>query len=100
MNPESIRNRAANILNAIRPEQEEEEVSELAAAFEADMKPVRDAIVSALKAGDAEALKGLRAMLPHLLSDVNKSPALADHLAHQLGKAFLGGLAAPPKDAL
>lgn len=64
------------------------------AAFEKDMEPIREAIVGALQDGDVKALKGLRAMLPELLSEVNESPALADALAHSLGKAFLEGIKA------
>lgn len=63
-----------------------------AAAFAKDMAPVRNAIVAALQAGDVDALKGLRALLPHLLKQVNDQPALADLLAHQLGKEILQGL--------
>ena len=73
---------------------------EAVAAFEKDMRPVREAIVSALEAGDMEAMKGLRALLPHLLADVNSQPALADLLAHQLGKSFLAGLNSKPEEAL
>ncbi len=69
-----------------------------AAAFERDMAPVREAIVSALTAGDMEALRGLRAMLPHLLGDVNESPELADVLAFQLGESLVAGLMAKPGD--
>ena len=76
------------------------ETGNLKAAFERDMRPVVGAVVSALEAGDVEALKGLRALLPHLLADVNRAPALADLLAHQLGKSFLEGLNAKPEEAL
>jgi len=79
---------------------ESAEVERATAAFEADMRPVREAIVSALEDGDMEALRGLRALLPHLLAEVNGSPALADVLAHQLGKSLLQGLNAGPGDAL
>lgn len=75
-------------------------MEEPVAAFESDMRPVREAIVSALVAGDVEALRGLRALLPHLLAEVNESPALADLLAHQLGKSFLAGLKAEPEETL
>ena len=74
--------------------------ADLKAAFESDMRPVCGAVVSALEAGDVEALRGLRALLPHLLADVNREPALADLLAHQLGKSFLEGLNAKPEEAL
>jgi len=67
-----------------------------AAAFESDMAPVRNAIVSALKANDLDALKGLRALLPHLLEQVNANPTLSDLLAHQLGKELLTGLTEAP----
>jgi hypothetical protein len=75
-------------------------LSQAAAAFERDMRPTCTAIVSALQAGDMEALRGLRAMLPHLLADVNQDPTLADVLAFQLGKSFLAGLAAKPEDVV
>jgi phage gp29-like protein len=65
--------------------------SAAAAAFERDMQPVCKAVVAALQAGDAHALKGLQALLPHLLEEVNASPDLADVLAHQMGKALLHG---------
>ena len=61
-------------------------------AFEKGTQPVCTAIVSALQAGDMEALKGLRALLPHLLEDVNAEPVLGDVLAHQVGKAVMEGL--------
>lgn len=76
------------------------DLARAAAAFERDMRPVREAIVSALKAGDMEALRGLRAMLPHLLAEVNRSPALADVLAFQLGKSLVTGLTAKPEDVV
>jgi len=63
-----------------------------ASAFERDMRPVRAAIISALEDGDVVALKGLRAILPHLLAEVNKDPELADVLALQIGKSFVEGL--------
>jgi hypothetical protein len=69
-----------------------------AAAFESDMAPVRGAIVAALQAGDLAALKGLRALLPHLLEQVNSDSTLADLLAHQLGKELLTGLTEAPTD--
>ena len=70
------------------------------AAFEKDMQPVCAAIVGALQAGDLDALHGLRALLPHLLAEVNESPALADVLAQQLGESLLTGLGAGPEDVL
>jgi hypothetical protein len=65
-----------------------------AAAFEHDMMPVRNAILSALRDGDVKAWEGLKAILPHLLDEVNQSPVLGDLLAHQLGKALLEGFTA------
>jgi hypothetical protein len=94
-----IRNRATLLLNSLNGDLKPE-TKELKAAFERDMRPVAGAVVSALEAGDVEALKGLRAILPHLLKDVNRSPALADLLAHQLGKSFLEGLNAKPEATL
>jgi hypothetical protein len=67
------------------------------AAFEKDMRPVVEALETALRANDLAALKGLRAMLEPLLREVNRAPALADLLALQLGTAFLEGFTA--KDA-
>lgn len=64
----------------------------LLSAFESDMQPVCKAIVSALKSGDMEAMRGLRAMLPHLLAEVNAEPALAEALSNQLGRALVAGL--------
>ena len=62
------------------------------AAFEEDMQPVVTALASALHTNDLAALKGLQALLPGLLREVNRAPALADLLALQLGTAFLEGL--------
>lgn len=72
-----------------------EHVEERAAvrAFERDMQPVCKAVVEALQAGDRAALEGLRAMLPHLLEDVNRSPRLASALTKLLGREVLAGLA-------
>jgi len=66
--------------------------AQAAAAFESDMQPVCNALSAALQAGDLEALRGLRALLPHLLNQVNQQPALGDLLAHQLGKQILEGM--------
>lgn len=67
-------------------------IAEVTKAFERDMQPVCKAVVEALQAGDKHALEGLRAMLPHLLAEVNASPALADVLTRQLGRELLAGL--------
>ena len=72
--------------------------SQISNAFEADMRPVCKAIVSSLQAGDMEAMRGLRAMLPHLLAEVNREPALAEALAFQLGKSLVQGMTAKPED--
>ncbi len=89
--------RARAVLAAIAGKEERETISpalaDAAAAFERDMQPVRDAIAGALQAGDLDALRGLRAMLPTLLADVNASPELADVLAFHLGKAVLEAMA-------
>ena len=126
MKPEGhvIRNRAAALLHALEVGRETPEVGRLeqirnstsssslpnsdfsvptskaVSAFQKDMRPVCGAVVSALEAGDMEALRGLRALLPHLLAEVNRSPALADLLAHQLGKSLLAGLNAEPEEAM
>ena len=75
--------------------------TDAARLFAEDMQPVVSAVSAALHAGDVAALRGLRSMLPHLLGEVNAQPRLADLLAHQLGKAFLEGLAenAPARSA-
>ncbi len=70
----------------------DEPVSQAAAAFESDMRPVCAAVVSALQAGDIASLQGLRGLLPHLLAEVNQSPALAEVLALQMGRALVAGL--------
>jgi hypothetical protein len=100
-----VRSRAAALLNAVRGASGgsgslAEFKKEAAAAFESDMQPVCRAVSAALKSGDADALRGLRALLPHLLEEVNKAPALADLLAHQLGKSLLEGLKAKPEETL
>ncbi len=71
-----------------------------AKAFQRDMRPVTDALVSALKAGDVAALQGFRALLPHLLAEVNASPELADVAALTMGKALMQGLTAKPEETL
>lgn len=76
------------------------DVRALSRSFETDMQPVCKAIVAALKDGDMEAMKGLRAMLPHLLEEVTADPHLAGALSHQLGRALVAGLTAKPEDAL
>ncbi len=91
---------AAALEGKAESENRKVETQDAVAAFQRDMRPVCGAIVSALEAGDVEALKGLRALLPHLLAEVNKAPALADLLAHQLGKSLLEGLNAKPEDML
>ncbi len=69
-----------------------EHSSKAAAAFEADMQPVREAIVDALEAGDVASLRELRAALPDLLAEVNDSPTLADVMAYRMGAEFLRGI--------
>jgi hypothetical protein len=71
----------------------------VAAAFEADMRPVVGAVVSALEAGDVEAFRGLRAMLPHLLAEVNESAGLQEALGRVLGEALVRGLFSDPTEA-
>lgn len=66
-----------------------------AAAFEKDMQPVCAALAGALHANDLEALKGFQALIPGLLREINRAPALADLLALQLGTAFLAGITKP-----
>ena len=68
------------------------------AAFESDMQPMCAAVAGALHSGDLHALRGLRALLPQLLEEVNAAPALADVLAHQMGKALLQGFNARPEE--
>ncbi|GEM_PF-4940360 len=71
-----------------------------ASAFESDMQPLCKAVAAALHAGDLEALRGLRALLPHLLEEINRDPALANELASQMGRAVLTGLNAGPEETL
>jgi hypothetical protein len=78
---------------------EAESLREAAAAFEADMQPVADALVSALEAGDAEALRGLRAMLPHLLPEVTESSGFREALGRVLGEALVEGMFGERKGA-
>lgn len=75
-----------------QPESLEEFKQRAADAFEADMRPVCLALAGALHANDLAALKGLQALLPGLLREVNKAPALADLLALQLGQTFLDAM--------
>lgn len=90
--------RARMVLAAIAAK--EDSARDVAAAFERDMQPVCKALVSALRSGDMEALRGFRGLLPHLLAEVNESPELADVLAFHLGKSLLNGLRAKPEEAL
>lgn len=69
-----------------------------AAAFEADMVPVRDAIAEALEGGDMDSLRGLRAMLPHLLAEVNAEPALAEELTAMIGREVVLGMMGSHED--
>jgi len=103
MNPAVKKERVERILvalNSAGPSTLDDFKKQAAAAFEKDMQPVCNAVVAALHAGDLKALQGLRALLPHLLEEVNRAPALADLLAHQLGKALLDGLNAKPEATL
>jgi len=91
----ALQSHVRELVNAV---EQDAALREAAAAFERDMKPVCNAVVGALKAGDVKALQGLRALLPHLLEEVNQSPELADLLAHQLGKSLVQGLTSKPGD--
>jgi phage gp29-like protein len=77
----------------------ENSATAVAAAFEEDMRPVVGAVVSALEAGDVEAFRGLRAMLPHLLAEVNESAGLQEALGRVLGEALVRGLFSDPTEA-
>jgi hypothetical protein len=61
-------------------------------AFERDMAPVCQAIVSALHGGNLQDFRDLRILLPHLLQSVMRHTELSDLLAYQLGRTFLDGL--------
>lgn len=98
--PARARQVLALAAKAERSTAEEAPLQEARAAFEKDMQPVCGAIVSALREGDVDALRGLRALLPHLLAEVNAEPALAGVLAQQLGKSLLTGLNAGPEELL
>lgn len=95
-----VRQHAKRLLNAMREEQDRSGLQDARKAFESDMQPVVKAIVSALEDGDMEAMKGLRALLPHLLKEVNAAPALAEVLSAQLGRALVQGLTAKPQTSL
>jgi hypothetical protein len=87
-----LRNRAPQPSFETEDETLAEFTARAGAAFEKDMQPVCTAIAGALQKGDLNALRDLRALLPHLLLEVNRDPALGDLLAHQLGKTFLDGM--------
>lgn len=70
-------------------EAEEKEGVDLVRAFETDMEPLRTALVEALQAGDMDAMRGLRAMLPGFLGG---SEALAEVLAGAIGREVVGSL--------
>jgi hypothetical protein len=59
-----------------------------AAAWEADMRPLTNALVAALHMGDLDAFAGFRKDLPKLLDQVNADPALASVLTRQLFRVF------------
>ena len=99
MSPEARAEAVSLLVDLGRTPNADAALQEAQAAFQEDMRPVREAIVSALEAGDIETLRGLRALLPHLLAEVNHSPSLADLLAYQLGKSLLDGLNAKPDEA-
>jgi hypothetical protein len=65
-----------------------------AAAFERDMQGVRNAIAAALHDGGAEALRGLRAMLPGFLRAMNQAPVFADALLRAMAQEFFAGFQA------
>ena len=75
--------------------------SAAAKLFEADMLPVRDALIVALDEGDVESMRHLRARLPDLLQVINEHPALAEWLDRHLLGEFFKGLAGeePPRTA-
>ncbi len=69
-----------------------EEHEQVAAAFEADMRPVVVAIVDALREGDTAALRGLRAMLPGLLGTVLGNGALEEEMCRMIGREVAEGI--------
>ncbi len=86
------RARAVLAALAARESGADAETATLAEAFERDMQPVRRALAEAVQEGDIDALRGLRALLPHLLAEVMRSPELAVLLAWHVGKAVLVGM--------
>ncbi len=64
---------------------------EAAEAFEKDLQPVGNALAAALHAGTDDALRGLVHLLPGLLREVNRAPALVPVLISGLGSALLAG---------
>lgn len=71
-----------------------------AAAWESDMRPVRDALVAALQTGDLAALGEFRRRCPDLLEQINEQPALGAVLHRQLLRVFAASLgeATPPPE--
>jgi hypothetical protein len=70
-----------------------------AAAWQSDMQPASEAIVTALHAGDVGALRTLRTQLPNLLGQVNDDPALAGVLTRQLFRIFAVTIGSSPEAA-
>lgn len=68
------------------------EHEQVAAAFEADMRPVAVAVVDALREGDTDALRGLRAMLPGLLGTALGNGALEEEMCRMIGQEVAKGL--------
>jgi len=69
--------------------------AQIAAAWEADLQPVRSALAAALHARSAEALRGFTHLLPGLLREVNGSIAFTKALAFAMADALADGLDAP-----
>jgi hypothetical protein len=100
MNETQVRfRRIAHLVDEVEKRTDSAALQQAAAAFQSDLQPVVTATVAALKAGDLETFKGLRALLPHLLAEVTATPALADVLARQMGQALVEGLTAKPEAA-
>lgn len=69
-----------------------------ASAWQHDMQPARDAIAAALHADSEAALQGLRHLLPGLLKEANRDPALAGVVEDGLLQGFFSGFADEVKE--
>jgi hypothetical protein len=89
MTRQAIRNRAAALLGETQASKAEQEAAK---AFTDGIRPVCDAVMAAIEAGDLAAFKGLRAMFAPMLVEINQEPELADILQREMGAALVEGI--------